>query len=61
MQYKTIKALHLRPGNVMAWDSGYYDKVEAIESTKLGDILVRTNNDTTTMIFTNEERIRVIA
>lgn len=59
MIVKTIEAKDLNHGDIIAWNSGYYDKVEAVSNDRKGDIVVLCNNYTATMIFEPNELLKV--
>jgi hypothetical protein len=57
---KLIEAMNLKPGHILAWDSGYYDRIDTVNDNRNGDIVVRCNGDTATMLFLPSDLLRVI-
>lgn len=60
MQFKLKQAQDLKEGDVITWDSGYFDYIDQVRDTRLGDILIRCNGDTSSMIFNKTEYLKVI-
>lgn len=59
-KHKLIEAQYLKIGDVIAWNSGYFDVVEAIEDTKLGEIRTRFSNDTHSIAFLPSDVLQII-
>jgi|688.fasta_scaffold698654_1 hypothetical protein len=57
---KWIEAKNLKDGMILAWDSGYYDRIDTVNDSRNGDIVVRCNGDTATMLFLPNDVLRVI-
>lgn len=57
---KWIEAKHLKPGDIIAWQSGFYDKIDAVTDNRIGDIVVRCNGDTSTMLFLPNDILRIV-
>jgi hypothetical protein len=57
---KWIEAKHLKPNDILAWESGYYDRIDTVEDSRIGDIVVRCNGDTSTMLFLPNDVLRIV-
>lgn len=57
---KLIEAMNLKPGYILAWDSGYYDRIDDVKGNSNGDIVVRCNGDTATMLFLPSDLLRIV-
>ena len=60
MRYTYKTARMLNAGDVIKWNSGYFDTVERVEEDKLGDIRARFNDDTLVISFNPEDTIRIV-
>ena len=57
---KWIEAKNLKDGMILAWDSGYYDRIDTVNDNRNGDIVVRCNGDTATMLFLPSDLLRIV-
>ena len=57
---KWIEAKNLKPGDIIAWDSGYYDRIDTVSDNRIGDIVVNCNDDTATMMFLPNDVLRIV-
>jgi hypothetical protein len=57
---KWIEAKNLKPNDILAWESGYYDRIDTVSDNRIGDIVVRCNGDTSTMLFLPNDVLRIV-
>jgi hypothetical protein len=57
---KWIEAKNLKNGMILAWNSGYYDRIDTVNDNRNGDIVVRCNGDTATMLFLPSDLLRIV-
>jgi len=57
---KWIEAKNLQDGMILAWNSGYYDRIDTVEDNRQGDIVVRCYGDTGTMLFLPNDVLRIV-
>ncbi len=60
MSIRLIKAQYLKPGDILTWNSGFYDYVNIVEKTRDNEIVIVSNGDTKPIVLEENKIVRIL-